>query len=339
MKFYTLATSIALTSLTTAIEETTTCKKGKPCHEVLSDAAAADVYDDGNGRRRRSADGTFIIKSKGIVDALNLDTEGKCELGQKTVTVGGQTKCVAISATKTDYLPDGEKVGGRFGLQVQIPVINNYGCWCYGGEYWPGARDWTGFGPFMDEYDDACKAHHQGFDCITLDAEAEGESCIPNETTYSLKVSPMANGDYLLECDDSIEFDWCKRRTCMVDLRFLARHWKLEDDGVEPDYAAFGHAGFHDDAGDFDAQSRDSVCLLPPPKGPGGHAKVVKVCCGDYPYRVWYDKANFRGIRCCQYDDPSVSADYGFPIKVGKLYNNMAATCCNYGVINDGNVC
>jgi hypothetical protein len=191
----------------------------------------------------------------------------------------------------------------------------------------------------MDEYDDACKAHHQGFDCITMDANAEGESCIPNETTYSLKVTPESNGDYTIECDDSIEDDWCKRRTCMVDLRFIARHWKLEDDGVEPDYAAYGHEGFHNNAGAFDAQSRDSVCLLPRPNGPGGHAKVVKVCCGDYPYRVWYDKANHRGIRCCSYDDPSVSEAYGFPIKVGKLYNNMAATCCDYGVVNDGNVC
>lgn len=298
------------------------CEAGQPCIEAINEAAAA-VNDTPSGNNNEqpcscteNADGTKTFNHCTIRNAVNLETEGGC-VGPRST---GCTK----------------KPKKRFGLQFQIPVINNYGCWCYGGQYWPGARDWTGFGPFMDLYDDACKAHHQGFDCITMDANAEGESCIPNETTYSLLVTPQANGNYVIECDDSIEFDWCKRRTCMVDLRFLARHWKLESDGVEPDYAQYGHAGFHDNAGNFDTD----VCILPRPTGPGGHVRnVVKVCCGDYPYRVWYDRSNNRGIRCCEHNDPSVDADYGFTIKIGTLFNNMAATCCPYGVINDGNVC
>lgn len=249
------------------------------------------------------------------------------------------TKCNFENFSHPDLFRECLKneVSGKFGLQFHIPVINNYGCWCYGGDDWPGARDWTGFGPTMDEYDDACKAHHMGFDCIVMDAEVESEVCDPTNTSYSLGVTPLPNGDYVFECDDSIEDDWCKRRTCMVDLRFIARHWKLEDDGVEPDFAAYGHAGYHDDAGDFDAQSNDSVCILP--RKPGGTKAYQKVCCGDYPYRVWFDQANGRGIECCAYEEPSVSAEYGFTVNVGKLFNSMAATCCDYGVITDGNVC
>lgn len=227
---------------------------------------------------------------------------------------------------------------GRFGLKLKLNVINNYGCWCYGGASWPGARDVTGLGPAMDEYDEACKAHHMGFDCINLDAEAEGETCQPNEEQYSLLMTPQANGDYTLECADSIEDDWCKRRTCMVDLRFLARYWKLEIDNIQKDFTNFGHAGFHNNAGNFDT----SVCIV---KGPGGGSKggnnlpIKKVCCGDYPYRIWYDKNNNRGLQCCAYEDQGVSEDYGFAVKIGKLYHTASATCCDSGIVTGSNIC
>lgn len=322
MKLLCLLPAIAIVQIK-ADDEVLVCKADHACVKAIDEAAdSIENTPTGNNHEERPAitrnpdTGTFSFSGSTYRRVIQLDSDNGC--------VGTAAVCNATTPEN------------RFGLQFQIPVINNYGCWCYGGQYWPGARDWSGYGPFMDQYDDACKGHHQGFDCITMDADAEGETCIPNETTYQLDVSPQANGDYIIECADSIEDHWCKRRTCMVDLRFLARHWKLEADGVEPDYANYGHAGFHNDAGNFDTD----VCLLPRPTGPGGHVrKIVKVCCGDYPYRVWYDRSNNRGIRCCEHNDPSVDADYGFSIKVGSLYNNMAATCCPYGVINDGNVC
>ena len=262
-------------------------------------------------------------------------------------TKGGSSRIFSTIAKPQEVVIDNQSSASRgpstrFGLVFTLPVINNYGCWCYGGASWPGARDVTGTGPAKDDYDDACKAHHMGFDCITLDAAAEGESCQPNEEQYSLLVKPLPSGDYTLECADSIADHWCKRRTCMVDLRFIARHWKLEEDGVEPDYASFGHPGHHNNQGNFDT----SECVIDEPKGPGGHngngkgdLPVQKVCCGDYPYRIWYNKNNDRGINCCAYEDPAITNDYGFSLKIGKLYNSAAATCCANGIETDSNVC
>jgi len=226
----------------------------------------------------------------------------------------------------------------RFGLVFKIPVINNYGCWCYGGASWPGARDLSGFGPVKDVYDDACKAHHMGFDCITLDAEAEGESCIPNETKYSLLVTPLPSGDYTIECADDIETHWCKRRTCLVDIRFIARHWKLEADNIEPDYELYGHPGHHNNVGNFDTKE---CAVTPTHNGNGGGHRdpIVKVCCGDYPYRIWYNKLNKKGIKCCAYNDQAVINDYGFHLQVGQLYNEMSQTCCADGVTSGSTVC
>lgn len=294
-------------------QSTVTCHSSHVCSNVLQEQIEnnEDPGERSGGTRNSptgSSSGTATVLKGTIKTILNVDV---------------------------DDLGDDANPGPRFGMKFRLPVINNYGCWCYGGEFWPGARDWTGYGPFMDEYDDACKAHHQGFDCISMDAKAEDKTCNPIKTVYSLLVSPQANGDYLLECDDSIEFDWCKRRVCMVDLRFIARHWHLEELGVEPDYAKYGHNGFHNNAGDFDTD----VCIIPRTKGPGGHQHVQKVCCGDYPYRIWYDKKNIKGVRCCQYEDTSVNSAYGFSIRIGKLFNRMSATCCSYGVVTDGNQC
>lgn len=235
---------------------------------------------------------------------------------------------------------DNQSVNPRFGVVTSFSVINNYGCWCFRGSNWPGAPDKTGFGQAVDVYDDACKAHHMGFDCITLDANAEGESCIPNEQDYDLTIKPQPNGDFTLECADSMWDHWCKRRTCLVDLRLMARVRKLKDDGIRPDFEKYGHAGYHNDVGDFDK----SVCTVPrdnnPNNGSGNHRREIKrVCCGDYPYRIWYDENNNRGISCCAFNDAAVINDYGFSLKVGQLYNKMSATCCDDKVISGSNIC
>jgi len=235
---------------------------------------------------------------------------------------------------------DSQKVSTRFGLQFLIPVINNYGCWCFRGENWPGAPDPTGFVEAVDVYDDACKAHHMGYDCITLDAEAEQESCIPNETNYHLLVKQQSSGDFTLECADSEWDHWCKRRTCLVDIRLIARSLKLKEEGIEPDYETYGHEGYHNDAGAFDT----SVCKVEKKhngKGNGGtlNRPIKRVCCGDYPYRIWYDANNNRGISCCAYNDAAVIRDYGFSLKVGQLYNSMSASCCKDKVVSGSTIC
>lgn len=220
----------------------------------------------------------------------------------------------------------------RFGLLFRIPVINNYGCWCYGGDYWPGARDHTGQGPVVDVYDDACKAHHMGFDCIDMDSRKERIECYPNTQDYTLLIVPQMDGSYTMECDDDIQDDWCRKRTCLVDLRFLARHWKIQNEGIKPDYEKYGHEGFHRGQGTFD----DKQCAAnydpnaTSPKKPGLYF-AQRVCCGDYPYRVWYDAKNTEGTKCCSYEDSDVTEDYGFTVNVGVLYDSNSGVCCQDG--------
>jgi len=279
-----------------------------------------------------------------IANANGLTIVATAPIGRSTQQPGTQIKgknalpALFEAANQAEIKSAQQGLKPRFGLVFNLPVINNYGCWCHGGEYWPGAADKTGFGEVKDVYDDACKAHHMGFDCITLDAAAEGETCIPNETEYTLLVRPQKNGDYTLECADDIETDWCKRRTCLVDIRFIARNWKLQGDGIGPDYAAYGHPGYHDNAGNFD-HAGECVVDRKTGNGNGNHQPIVKVCCGDYPYRIWYNKNNNKGIECCAYDDSAVIADYGFYLQVGQLYNSMSQTCCADRVITGSNVC
>jgi len=320
MKFYSILASSLISTGLAQDQEAATCEAGQPCQQLYAGLKQKAEQPGGNSvggpRVTEKKDGSISVKGGTLAAVIQDLNDGN-----------------DVPVTEAPVTPT---VKPRFGLQFQIPVINNYGCWCYGGQFWPGARDMTGTGPHMDIYDDACKAHHMGFDCIVADADAEGETCVPNETAYSLLITPQANGDYTIECDDDIADDWCKRRTCLVDIRFIARHWKLEKDEIFPDYETYGHSGFHDNAGDFDTD----VCVVPVEHhGPGGHTRsIVKVCCGEYPYRIWYDKNNNRGTKCCEYNDAQVNADYGFNIKIGQLYNKMANTCCPYGVISD-NLC
>lgn len=257
----------------------------------------------------------------------------------KTIVDCPATRCAdaagrdTTGTTVTELLKPTTKQ--RFGLKVDIAAINNYGCWCYGGDSWPGAKDRSGDGMFVDLFDDACKGHHMGYDCIAMDAVAEGKICIPNEQTYDMTMKQLPSGDFTLECSNSIETDWCKRRVCMVDLKYLARLWKLEDDGHNPDYNSFGHPGHHDGKGDFDT----GVCEVKKHNGGSGGTPPIRVCCGDYPYRIWFDKANNRGVKCCQYEDPQISIAYGFPIRQGKLYNDMNAICCDHGVVPGSTIC
>lgn len=292
---------------------------------------------DSNSRVRRDSNlQTFQITKQQFHKDIVVDDPNGCHLlkkeGQNTVN---NPACIRP----------------RFGISIQMPAINNYGCWCYGGEHWPGSRDMSGFGETVDEWDEACKAHHQGFDCISIDAEIEGETCNPNETDYLLKIAPQSDGDYILQCADEIDSTWCERRTCLVDLRFMARHWKLELEEDFPDYESFGHAGYHG-LSEIEGFDPSESCQLPattrgtpapywnPKSNTGGrtsgpdHHVTVKQCCGDYPYRLWFDKNNVHNMKCCTYEDVQVNEEYGFSIKVGQIYNDMTKQCCADGVYN-----
>lgn len=232
----------------------------------------------------------------------------------------------------------------NYGLYFSFPVIHNYGCWCYGGSRWPGERELLGSGGYVDEYDMACKAHAKGYECVELEAAYLGIFCHAQKTKYELQVDPLNTGDFLIVCTDPLE-EWCKRKVCLVDLKFIARHWKLEDEFVYPDLPAFGHPGAHKGRGNFNTTEN---CLVPDPKdeieskihGSGPRDNVVaKLCCGDYPNRIFYDVRNLYGTVCCEYSTVGIEIEWGYPLLIGQLYNEMNAVCCDDGVVYMSNIC
>lgn len=357
MKYLTYSLAFAPASWAYLHNESVECKSNHICATILNqlsqEYSVENVENTANNRVRREAEGNtlspFSVTKEQLHQEIVLEDVDGCHKVQKYGTSDANNPACRNS---------------RYGITFKMPAINNYGCWCYGGEFWPGARDMSGFGDSVDEWDDACKAHHQGFDCIKIDAEIEGEVCEPNETDYLINISPQASGNYILECADENSNDWCKRRTCLVDLRFMARHWKLELDENFPNYESFGHAGYHglseiqgfEPTGSCHVPVKTTTTESPPASqapyhnskggyGSGGRSPdpetpkqkthvPLKRCCGDYPYRVWYDVNNERNMKCCSYSDTQINEDYGFSIKIGKVYNELTKQCCSDGVYN-----
>jgi len=211
----------------------------------------------------------------------------------------------------------------RFGQKVPIQLVANYGCWCYGGSQWPTGE---GRSTPRDQHDDACKAHSMGMKCIEIDARLENKQCSPYETDYDVTIKQTQYGALTMECADSIEDDWCRRRVCMVELRLLARYWKLMDSGIWPEYRKWAHPII---GGSFDPMVN---CEPKPGKEP-----IEMRCCGDYPYRSWHYihvKDHTAGAtQCCVYQNDVVNENYGFPINIGKIYNQFQNSCTKNGVV------
>ena len=147
----------------------------------------------------------------------------------------------------TDKIANTSTPSTRFGIQLQLPLLNKYGCWCYRGSDYPGGR-----GTVQDDYDQACKDMHMGYDCVVSDSATEENSCVasgdccnPVETDYLwyIKPSPGVPGSYSFECAEDVRTDWCRARVCQIDLRFVATFFELITYGIYPDRTTFGHVG------------------------------------------------------------------------------------------------
>ena len=228
------------------------------------------------------------------------------------------------TVTETKFVQSGSQPSGRFGAKIPIRMVANYGCWCYGGSSWPTG---SGRSSPVDAHDDACKAHSMGMKCISTDAKYEQKECEPYLTDYDVTITQDGYGALLMECSDSIEEDWCRRRVCMVELRLLARYWNLLDSGVWPNYQKWAHPNIK---GPF-----DPMVECPPSGGTGDDIEMR--CCGDYPYRSWYfanpedDKSGTT--QCCVYQDDKINQEYGFAINIGKIFNQFTNTCTDAGVV------
>ena len=57
-----------------------------------------------------------------------------------------------------------------------VAQLDEFGCWCY---FYDNVG--RGKGTPVDEVDGFCKTLADGYQCAIIDAEAEGESCVPWE--------------------------------------------------------------------------------------------------------------------------------------------------------------
>lgn len=89
-----------------------------------------------------------------------------------TIGVGNET-----SSSNNQFLRNS-------GFTLQIPFLNKYGCWCYRGNDYPAGK-----GSPRDQFDEVCKRHHMGMDCIVHDTEDGLDPNCQQDGTESMKIN------------------------------------------------------------------------------------------------------------------------------------------------------
>jgi len=190
-------------------------------------------------------------------------------------------------------VPDGTGADGRsFGSSwagQMIENIDEYGCWCYFQE-----DHGKGRGPPANEVDAQCKKLHDGYTCIILDAEAEGDECTPWDVPYNsgtglglVADDPENNNNanaLRKSCARANRFDDCAQRSCIVESFFVMQLFRQFLDGVKFDMSLKHSLGNWD---------RIDDC----PVNQGIDAE--KECCGTYPHRFPFKLATLYGARAC----------------------------------------
>ena len=213
--------------------------------------------------------------------------------------------------------------------------MSNYGCWCPRFDdsseiLWPS--NVAGSEP-VDEYDRACKIHVMNSKCIKIDAEYEDIECNPQSTDYDAIFTIHDESSITYECFQTLEDDWCKRRTCLVDLNYLFEFLRLVLDSEIRPKKEYAHNTWMSSYFDPNSQCNNFD---------QGHGPVVTEglkCCGDYPDRTLYDPLDTNN-QCCVFPDSSNvihnENDYSrhFQKNIGKMYNPNKQTCTDSGVFN-----
>jgi len=169
-----------------------------------------------------------------------------------------------------------------------IDAINEYGCWCYFQE------NGSGRGPPANEVDSQCKKLQDGYTCIILDAEAEGDECTPWDVPYNsgtglglVADDPENNNNansLRKSCARANRFDDCAQRSCIVESFFVMQVFRQFLAGVQ-----------------FDPSLKHSLGNWVPkedcPINLGIDAE--KECCGTYPHRFPFKLETLYGARNC----------------------------------------
>lgn len=214
-----------------------------------------------------------------------------------------------------------------------IEILDNYGCWC---------RRNSGFGSGLgqprDAYDAICKFHHQGYECIEVDAEDRGEVCDPvaisNEGfRFKLELSFYKNrGALNIACDTNQS--WCHQRVCEMDIQYIKDFLRTSLAGHVCRKDLYGHADLIDPGtglpyGYFEAEESCPI---------GGSLHMpYKQCCGAYPRRIVYktDSLSDESYRsCCDLEngDNDGSTD-------GQIFYPASQICCGEQGVQSGETC
>ena len=195
--------------------------------------------------------------------------------------------------------------------------------------------------------------------CISIDAAYENKECDPYSTDYDATMTQtredtdnIISYKTTLECTQTMEEDWCKRRVCLTDLAFMTEAYWLGALGKYANTKAYGHTKrVYNELSDlyetvlnedFDPISQCNNNF----KGNGPTDTTGLKCCGDYPDRTLYNPLD-RTTQCCVYSyihhfsSASDSGDingktqynhYNFPKNIGKIYNQHEQICTEFGV-------
>jgi len=179
-------------------------------------------------------------------------------------------------------------------------VAENYGCWCH------SLKEHTGKGKSkpLDSLDALCKNLSEGYDCASIDAEAEGLTCNAWEEDYSdadgnsvgcgtLKVAADVVGipeSIIAQLGINVVSN-CKKQACLIEQNFVnnvAALFLEDPDTVEPEYK-------HESA-DFDSEAS---CVTK--QCEGAFCEGEKQCCGSIPLRRTYKQKSESGVDrvCC----------------------------------------
>merc|ERR1712066_483738 len=90
---------------------------------------------------------------------------------------------------------------------------NEYGCWCYFDDMHGKGKSHA-----TDEIDAYCQVLAEGYDCAVLDADEEGDSCIPWEVEYE---SSTVNLEQIADMCADKNVGNCAVRACIVEQTFV----------------------------------------------------------------------------------------------------------------------
>lgn len=226
-------------------------------------------------------------------------------------TKSQKTRIIGLLASLAEEIEDDNDRGFGGGPTLaagwadsMVHSIDGYACWCYFED-----DHGKGKGPSQNAVDAQCKILHDGYTCIFMDSEEEGEDCVPWEENY---IEPTGLGWWSKTGDDegmklalrkecmkkNKKKSTCAQRSCIVEGYFSINLFILLTSGVKYDPKLLHSRN------KFDPKQECQIKI--------NQQTAEKQCCGQYPIRFPYKYLPGRR-ECCG----------------GHTYNAEFLMCCD----------